>query len=93
MAIDSLPEASLATQPRMQLRIGKLTLRCYHILDRRRQWIGVHVVENSEVGARAEINATVGGESDPRVLGQWPLETCSLAGAASGFLPKLGVEE
>jgi hypothetical protein len=66
MAINSLPEASLATQPRMQLRIGKLTLRCYRILDRRRQWIGVHVVENSEVGARAEINATVGG--DPRVL-------------------------
>ena len=66
MAINSLPEASLATQPRMQLRIGKLTLRCYHILDRRRQWIGVHVVENSEVGERAEINATVGG--DPRVL-------------------------
>ena len=66
MAINSMLEASLATQPRMQLRIAKLTTRCYHILDRRRQGIGVHAVENSEVGARAEIDAAVGG--DPRVL-------------------------
>lgn len=88
MPINSLPEASLATQARMQLRIGKLTPRCYTSWTDADSGLAFTWLRTLRSGHGRKSMPPLGGTHE-----YWPLETCSLAGAASGFLLKLGVEE
>jgi len=77
-------EASEAAQPSMQLGITNLTTRCHNVLGRCSLGVRVHSVGNAEVGARAEINAAIGGNPCVLAVGFLELGRLRLSRAETG---------